>query len=222
MDKKKDILEKGAIVQRDGNLFAIAPHLPGGLVTPENLRKFADVSEKYNASALKISSSQRLVIVGIKEEDLDNVWRDLEMSPGAAVGMCVRSVRICPGTAFCKRAVQDSLNLGLKLDSIYHGMQLPCKLKIGVSGCPNSCSESVVRDIGFVGDSKGFKLYVGGSAGVNPMIGHLIASELSEDESLEITEKIITFIKKTNSKKRIGKLIEEIGIDEFKKEIERL
>lgn len=218
-EEKKDILEKGAIIQRDGESYAIAPHLPAGLITPSQLRKFADVAEKYNAAALKISSSQRLVIVGVKKEDLDNVWNDLEMSPGAAIGMCVRSVRICPGTAFCKRALQDSLSLGLKLDSIYHGSQLPSKLKIGVSGCPNSCSESVMRDIGFIGDSKGFKLYVGGAAGNSPRIGNLLASGLSVEESINITGKIIDYLKKCNSKKRIGKLIDEIGFDKFKEDI---
>lgn len=214
----KDIPEKGAIIQRDNETYAVAPHIPGGIIDPAKLRNFADVAEKYG-SVIKITSAQRIAIVGIQEKDLDNIWTELGMKPGAAIGLCVRSVKICPGTTFCKRGQQDSVGIGLKLDEKYHGMELPFKLKMGVSGCMNSCAESVIKDIGLVGTSKGFRLYAGGSSGITPRLGNLIAEELSENESLDLIERIITFYKKTNQKKRIGKIIDEIGLENFKKEI---
>ena len=125
----KDILEKGAIVQRDKETFAIAPHIPGGIIDPAGLRKIADVAEKYNAKVLKITSAQRIAIVGIDPKDIDNAWKDLGMKPGAAIGLCVRSIKICPGTTFCKRGQQDSVGVGLKLDEIYHGMQLTLEVQ---------------------------------------------------------------------------------------------
>jgi NAD(P)H-nitrite reductase large subunit len=214
----KDIYEKGAIVQRDGETFAIAPHIPGGIIDPDKLRRIADVAEKY-ASVLKITSAQRIAIVGIQEHNIDNVWKELDMKPGAAIGLCVRSVKICPGTTFCKRGQQDAVGIGLKLDDKYHGMELPFKLKMGVSGCMNSCAEPVIKDIGLMGTSKGFRLYAGGSSGVSPRLGNLIAEELSEQDALEIVDRIISFYKKTNQKKRLGKIIDEIGIDNFKKDV---
>ena len=84
----KDIPEKGAIVQRDKQTYAIAPHLPGGLVDSATLRRIADVADKYNAAALKISSASRIAIVGLKEEDLDGAWADLGIKPGHAIGLC--------------------------------------------------------------------------------------------------------------------------------------
>ena len=215
---KNDIPEKGAIVQRDKETFAVAPHIPGGIIDPFKLRNFADVAEKYG-SVIKITSAQRIAIVGIQEKDLDNVWEELGMKPGAAIGLCVRSIKICPGTTFCKRGQQDSVGIGLKLDEKYHGMELPFKLKMGVSGCMNSCAESVIKDIGLVGTSKGFRLYAGGSSGITPRLGNLIADELSENESLDFIDRIISFYKKTNQKKRLGKIIDEIGLDNFKKEV---
>ena len=215
---KNDIPEKGAIVQRDKETFAVAPHIPGGIIDPAKLRNFADVAEKYG-SVIKITSAQRIAIVGIQEKDLDNVWEELRMKPGAAIGLCVRSIKICPGTTFCKRGQQDSVGIGLKLDEKYHGMELPFKLKMGVSGCMNSCAEPVIKDIGLMGTSKGFRLYAGGSSGVVPRLGNLIAEELSENEALEIVDRIITFYKKTNQKKRLGKIIDEMGLDNFKKEV---
>jgi NAD(P)H-nitrite reductase large subunit len=214
----KDIYEKGAILQRDGETFAIAPHIPGGIIQPDKLRIIADVAEKYG-SVLKITSAQRIAIVGIQEHNIDKVWEELDMKPGAAIGLCVRSVKICPGTTYCKRGQQDAVGIGLKLDEKYHGMELPFKLKMGVSGCMNSCAEPVIKDIGLMGTSKGFRLYVGGTSGVTPRLGNLIAEELSENEALNLIESIITFYKRTNQKKRIGKIIDEIGLDNFKKEV---
>jgi NAD(P)H-nitrite reductase large subunit len=211
-----DIPEKGAIVQRDKETYAIAPHIPGGIMDVSTLRKIADVAEKYNASAVKITSAQRMAIVGLKAEDLDSVWTDLDMPPGAAIGLCVRSVKICPGTTFCKRGQQDSVGVGLKLDKLYHGMELPSKLKMGVSGCLNTCAESSIKDIGLIGTAKGWKLLAGGSSGLKPRIADLIAEGLDDDEALKLVDSIIEFIKSRGEKKRLGRVIDGMGLEEFK------
>jgi len=217
-EKKTDLPEKGAVLQRDRETYAIAPDTPAGIVPPETLRKFADVAEKYNAAAIKITSAQRMVIVGLKEEDIDNAWKDLGMSPGAAIGLCVRSVKICPGTAFCKRAVSDSLSLGMALHEAYHGMSLPAKFKMGASGCPNCCAESWVKDIGFIGFKDGFKVVVGGEAGRKPRIGTELTYAASIDDAMKVTQDIIDFYKANGKpKERLGELIERIGFTEFSK-----
>ena len=216
---KDNLPEKGAIVQRDRKTYAIAPHLPSGVVDPATLRKIADVAEKYGATALKMTSAQRIAIVGLKEEDLDNVWADLGIKPGAAIGLCVRSVKICPGTTFCKQAKQDSLGLGLKLDAKYHGMSMPSKLKIGVSGCPNSCAEPAIKDVGIMGTPKGYTLMVGGSASAMPRLADVVAKELSEEEVIEAVDKILNYYKNSGTKKRLGKYIENIGLENFKSQV---
>jgi NAD(P)H-nitrite reductase large subunit len=215
----KDILDKAAIVQRDKETYAIAPHIPGGIIDPAGLRKIAAVAEKYGAKALKLTSAQRIAIVGIQPEDIDKAWKDLGMKPGAAIGLCVRSVKICPGTTFCKRGQQDSVGMGLKLDEIYHGMGLPWKFKMGVSGCANSCAEPAVKDIGLIGASKGWRLLVGGSSGLKPRIGQVLAENLSDEDALSLIDKVISYYKVHAKKQRLGEFIEEIGIEKFKKDV---
>ncbi len=216
---KGDLPEKAAILQRDRETYAIAPHIPGGIVYPATLRKIADIAEKYGAAALKITSAQRIAIVGLKEEDLDAAWGELNLKPGAAIGLCVRSVKICPGTTFCKRGKQDAVGLGLKLDEKYHGMQLPSKFKMAVSGCQNSCSEPCIKDIGIMGTPRGFTVTVGGSAGPRPRLGTEVAKDLSEEQVLDLVEKIISFYKGYEKPRRIGEVIDEIGIEKFKAEV---
>lgn len=216
----KDLLDKGAVLQRDKETYAIAPHLTGGLVTPDQLRKIADVAEKYNAAALKVTGAQRIAIVGLKEEDIDSAWADLGMKPGAAIGLCVRSVKICPGTTFCKKGLQDSVAIGSKLDGAFHGRNLPNKLKIGVSGCPNSCADSHTRDIGLIGGGKGWMVYVGGKGGLKPRLGDRILLSVPEDELFQVVEKIIqVYDENAQGKERIGDYIDRVGLGEFKEKL---
>ena len=218
-EKKKDLLDKGAIVQRDYETYAIAPHIPGGICEPSTLRRIADVAEKYNAATLKLTSAQRIAIVGVAESDIEDAWRDLDIPPGYAIGLCVRSVKFCPGTTFCKRGKQDSVKLGMEFDGKYHGMTLPSKFKIGVSGCTNSCAESWIKDLGFIGMPKGWKVVVGGSAGAAPAIADVLAEDLNDNEAIDLADRVINYYKNCDTKKRLGRYIKEMGFEEFKKVI---
>lgn len=212
--------EKGAIIQRDKETYAIAPHIPCGVITPELLRKLADAADKYQAQAVKITGATRIALVGIKEEDVDRIWEDLGTSKGAAVGLCVRSVRACPGTTFCKLGQQDALGLGMKLDELYHGFELPGKFKMAVSGCNLSCAESWVRDIGLHGRPKGWMVSIGGNVGADPRIGQELVSELSDAQALETVAKIISFYQEKGKKgERLGKMIDRLGLEPFKEAV---
>jgi len=208
--------EKGVILQRDKETYAVAPHVPCGVITPDLLRKLADAAEKYNAAAVKITSAARIALVGIKEEEVDAVWKDLGMNPGHAVGLCVRSVKACPGNQFCRLGRQDSLSMGMKLDEIYHGHELPSKTKMGVSGCQNQCAETWIKDVGLFGKKNGWTLMVGGSAASKPRLAQILAEDLSSEEALKKIEKVIEFYKANGKKfERIGKMIDRVGFETF-------
>jgi NAD(P)H-nitrite reductase large subunit len=217
----QDLLEKGAILQRDKQNFAIAPHIPGGLITDINLlRKLADVAEKYKVQAVKITSAQRIALIGLREEDLDQIWAELEMKPGAAIGLCVRSVKICPGTDYCRIGMQDAVGVGLKLDEKYHGMELPYKFKIGVSGCPNNCSESSIKDIGLVGMQKGWRVLAGGFvSGLKPRLADVIATGLDDGEALALVDNIVDWFRDQGKSKRLGRVIDDISLARFMEEL---
>ncbi len=208
--------EKGAVLQRDKETYAIVPHLPLGLITPEQLRKIADVADKYQPAALKVTSAARIAIVGLKEEDIDNAWKDLDMQPGAAVGLCVRSVKACPGNTLCRLGQQDALGIGTELDKRYHGFELPGKFKIGVSGCPNQCGESSIKDLGFVGKAKGWTIVVGGNAASRPRLAEKLTDNVDTAEALRISDNIMNYFKENGKKgERLGRFIDRIGFETF-------
>ncbi|MDH4321079.1 MAG: NAD(P)/FAD-dependent oxidoreductase [Desulfobulbaceae bacterium] len=210
--------EKGAVLQRDKETYAVVPHTPLGIVTPAQLRKIADVAEKYQAKALKLTSVGRVAMVGFKEEDIDAVWRELGIPPGAAVGLCVRSIKACPGTTFCRLGQQDAVGLALELDKRYHGFELPGKFKIGVAGCPNQCAETSVKDLGFYGKAKGWTMLVGGNAASRPRLADTVTENLSDEQAMAMADKVIHFFKENGKKgERIGRTIDRLGADVFRK-----
>ncbi len=218
-DDKVNIPEKGAAVQRDMETYAIIPYIPGGMVNPDTLRKIADVAEKYNPKIIKMNSEHRIGFYGLKEEDIENIWEDLGMEPGGFTGKCVRAAKFCTGTTSCKKGYQNTVKLGLKIDEMFHKMETPHKVKISLSGCPSSCAESAVRDIGLIGTPKGWKMLVGGTCGLQVKKGKLIAKNLSNDEVIQYISKILDYYKEKNIGKRMGAFIEKIGFDNFVQKI---
>lgn len=212
--------EKGAVLQRDKESYAIVPHFPLGMITPDNLRKVADVAEKYSIGAIKITSASRIAMVGFKEEQIDDAWKDLGIDPGHAIGMCIRSIQACPGTTLCRLGKQDSLALGKEIDDRYHGYQLPNKLKMGVSGCINNCAETPVKDIGFVGKPKGWTIVVGGACGSRPQLARDLISNLTDQEALDICDKIVKYFEAEAKKsERMGRFIDRVGFETFKEAV---
>ncbi len=208
--------EKGTILQRDKETYAIAPHIPCGMTTPEQLRNIANVAEKFDCQALKLTSAARIAIIGLREEDIDQVWADLGMVPGHAVGLCVRSIKVCPGTDYCRLGLQDSLAMGMRLDERYHGMELPNKMKMGVSGCTNNCAENCIKDIALMGKKTGWNVTAGGNGARKPRLADTIAEELDDKAAIALIDHIIDYYRENGKKgERIGQMIDRIGLETF-------
>jgi NAD(P)H-nitrite reductase large subunit len=217
---KTNIPEKGAIIQRDLETFSISPHIPGGFIEPKMLRKIAEVAEEYGVKYIKLTGSQRIALIGIREEDLDKAWAGFT-DRSSAIGLTIRSIKICPGTRACKKARQDSPGLGFALDEEFYGKPAPAKFKMGVSGCPNCCSDSWMKDLGFFGTNDGFTVVVGGKGGKSPMVARELASGLTGDEAVALARKVIAFYRENaKTPERLGSLIERIGFDTLVKALE--
>lgn len=213
---------KGAILQRDKETYAIVPRIPMGVLTPEILENLAKVARKYNVRIIKITSGQRIALVGIRPQDVDSAWNDLEMEVGPAEGLCVHYVQACPGTETCKFGQGDSLTLAAKIEKLYVGKKdfFPAKTKFGISGCKLNCAESFVRDIGVFATPDGWTVVVGGNSGGRPRIGNVIAEKLSEKETIELMKRILDYYaRNARQRERLPRFIERVGAEEFKKAV---
>lgn len=208
---------EGAILQRDKQTYAIVPRTPAGLLTPDALENLASVARKFEIPVIKITSGQRMALVGMKKEDVEPIWQELGMDIGRATELCLHYVQACPGTAVCKFGVQDSLGLGIGLETDLAGSGTPAKLKIGVSGCPLCCGESFVRDVGIIGKKKGWTLVFGGHSGARPRIGDVLAEDLSTEDVVALTKKLVAYYTENAKKKeRAARFTERLGVEAIK------
>lgn len=211
---------KNAILQRDKKTFAIVPRIPAGLLQKDHLAAISEVTEKYNIPIVKITSGQRIALVGVEESDLDDIYKDLGMDPGHATELCLHYVQACPGTEVCKFGVLDSLGFGIKIEEVLSNIDLPAKFKIGVSGCQFCCAESFVRDLGLIGKKNGWTVIFGGNAGNRPRIGDVIGTNLADEEALELLKRCIDYYSANGKKKeRSARFIQRIGVEEFKQHV---
>jgi NAD(P)H-nitrite reductase large subunit len=219
---KDDLLTKGAILQRDEETYAITIRLPGSVFDVPTGTRIADVAEKYNAKILKVTGDGRLAMIGIQEEDIDCIYADLGMKPQAGTALCQQYIKVCPGNTYCNRGQKDTLGFARRLeDQFYPIPKIAAKIKIGISGCFNSCSEPAIKDIGLIGLPKGWILMVGGAGGKDPMIAEPIARDLSDDQAIEVIGKILMYYRGMAAQHRtrnarLGVILSKVGSDRLR------
>ncbi|MEP7190291.1 MAG: NAD(P)/FAD-dependent oxidoreductase, partial [Roseiflexaceae bacterium] len=203
-----------ANIQKDAT-FSVVPQMPGGITSPAQLRKIADVAEKYSVPLVKLTGGQRIDLLGIKKDDLPNVWQDLGMPSGHAYGKSYRTCKSCVGTDFCRFGLGDSITLALKVETRFKGLESPGKLKLAAAGCPRNCSEAYVKDIGFVAIEGGkWEIYIGGAAGAHIRKGDLLCTVDSHDDALTYAGRFIQYYRE-NAKflERTYGFVQRIGVD---------
>jgi nitrite reductase (NADH) large subunit len=207
-----------ANIQRDGT-FSVVPQMKGGVTTPAQLKKIAEVAEKYEVPMVKLTGGQRIDLLGIRKEDLPGVWSDLGMPSGYAYGKSFRTVKTCVGTDFCRFGLGDSTALGIALEERYKGLESPAKMKLAVAGCPRNCSEALVKDVGVVavGDGK-WDLLIGGAAGASVRKGDVLATVNSPEEVLTLAGRFMQYYRE-NAKwlERTYDFVPRIGVDQLRK-----
>ncbi|MBD0862260.1 NAD(P)/FAD-dependent oxidoreductase [Gordonia sp. zg691] len=206
-----------ANIQRDGT-FSVVPQMKGGVTSPEQLRKIADVADKYSIPMIKATGGQRLDLLGVKKEDLPKVWEDLGMPSGYAYGKSFRTVKTCVGTDYCRFGLGDSTQLGIDIETRYQGLESPAKLKLAVTGCPRNCAEALCKDFGVVaiGDGK-WEIYVGGAAGAHIRKGDLLATVDSPAEVIRLCGIFIQYYREQGKwLERTYAFVPRIGIEELR------
>jgi nitrite reductase (NADH) large subunit len=207
-----------ANIQNDGT-FSVVPRIRGGVTSPAELRKIADVAEKYNARMVKITGSQRIDLLGIQKADLPKVWADLGMPSGQAYTKGVRMVKTCVGTEFCRYGVQDAIQTGIELEKRLENLYTPHKTKMAVTGCPRNCSEATVKDIGLVGQEGSWQVVVGGAAGKSVRRADLLITVKTTDEALDAAMLFFQYYRENaNFLERTYDFVERVGIEKIRKE----
>jgi nitrite reductase (NADH) large subunit len=207
-----------ANIQKDGT-FSVIPRIRGGVTSPDELRRIADVADKYQVPMVKITGSQRIDLLGVKKADLPAVWADLGMPSGQAYTKGVRMVKTCVGTEFCRFGTQDSTGAGVEMERRFEQLFTPHKVKMATVGCPRNCAEATVKDIGLIGQENGWQVVVGGAAGKSVRKADLLITVETTEQALEASELFFQYYRENaNYLERTYDFVERLGIEKVRKE----
>jgi nitrite reductase (NADH) large subunit len=201
-------------IQRDGT-FSVVPQMKGGVTTPAQLRRIAEVAEKYEVPMVKVTGGQRIDLLGVRKEDLPAMWDDLGMPSGYAYGKSFRTVKTCVGSDFCRFGLGDSTQLGIDLETRFQGIESPAKMKLAVVGCPRNCAEAYVKDVGVVAIGNGkWEVYVGGAAGATVRKGDLLATVDSPEEVMTLAGRFMQYYRENaNWLERTYDFVPRVGLE---------
>jgi len=208
-----------ANIQKDGT-FSVVPRMFGGVTTAKDLRRIADVADKYNIPTVKVTGGQRIDLFGVKKEDLPKVWADLDMPSGHAYAKALRTVKTCVGSEWCRFGVQDSTQMGIDLEKMLWKMYAPHKVKIAVSGCPRNCAESGIKDVGVIGVESGWEIYVAGNGGIKTEVAQFLVKVKTPDEVLEYSAAFLQLYREeARYLDRTVHYVERVGLEYVKQRV---
>ncbi len=208
-----------ANIQKDGT-YSVVPRMWGGLTTPAELRRIADVAEKYQVPTLKVTGGQRIDLLGIRKEDLPGVWQELGMPSGHAYGKSIRTVKTCVGSEHCRFGTQQSMRMGVALEKMLFAMWSPHKVKLAVSGCPRNCAEAGIKDVGIIGIDSGWEIHVAGNGGIKTEVAHFLCKAKSDEEVKAISGAFLQLYREEGFYlERTVHYVNRVGLDYVKKRV---
>ncbi|MBK7508926.1 MAG: NAD(P)/FAD-dependent oxidoreductase [Comamonadaceae bacterium] len=208
-----------ANIQKDGT-YSVIPRMWGGETTASELRRIADAVDKYQIPTVKVTGGQRIDLLGVKKEDLVNVWKDIGMPSGHAYAKALRTVKTCVGSEWCRMGTQDSTQMGKDLERAMWRMYAPHKVKFAVSGCPRNCAEAGIKDVGIIGVDSGWEMHIGGNGGIKTEVAHFFTKLKTAEEVLEYTGAFMQLYREEGwYLERTVHYLNRVGMDYVKKKI---
>jgi nitrite reductase (NADH) large subunit len=199
-------------IQSDGT-YTLIPQMYGGLTNPEQLRKIVQVAEKYHINDVAITSDQRIHLLGVKKDDLAEVWADLNMPLSLPQANGVQNIKTCIGEHICSCDKKPSIELAVSLEKHFEFLTSPYRVKMGVSSCLHNGAGSTTKDVGVIGVDRGWEIYIGGSSGRNVRSGELLCVAATTEEAIELIRGFVQYYRETaNYLERTWEWIERVGL----------
>ena len=216
---------RGALIEKSKEHFVIRLGLVGGSCSPQFLRAVAELAERFGDGSIHLTTRQSMEIQNVPEELIHEALAHMDALglPSANSGERVRSIVACPGHPACRFSTGDTQRLAQSIHSHFHHYEgLHTKLKISITGCPNSCAKPQENDIGIMTlGTSGYRLFIAGRIGRKPSLAIPLDSYATNEDA------VIRFIARTldwlaergKPKERFAGVIERVGQELFHSEV---
>ncbi|MEM6838198.1 MAG: ferredoxin--nitrite reductase [Cyanobacteria bacterium P01_C01_bin.120] len=188
--------------QQQPGLNYVGFHVPVGRLMAQDLFDFSRIADVYGEGEIRLTVEQNVIIPNIPDSRLDLLCAEpLLQRFSIAPSPLVRSLVSCTGAQFCKFALvetkQRALAIARQLDAV---LNLPTPVRIHWTGCPNSCGQPQVADIGLMGTKvrkdgetvEGVDIYMGGKVGKDAKLGTCVQKGVPCDELPAVLTGLLT------------------------------
>lgn len=188
----------GTYPQKQKGLFYLGARVPVGQITAKQLERLADLADHYGSGEVRLTVWQNFILPNVPAAYTGTVAKALEKMGFPTTASNVASgVIACTGSRYCKFAQSDTKSHALALiKHLEKKMQLDQPVNIHFTGCPNSCAQHYMGDIGMLGakvrGEEGYHVFVGGGFGKSQAIGRQLFSGVHHTEVNTTIEKILS------------------------------
>ncbi|HMC28754.1 MAG TPA: NirA family protein, partial [Verrucomicrobiae bacterium] len=191
----------GVFAQKQGGLNYLGVAVPVGQITPKQLLRLAEIADLYGSGEIRLTVWQNLILPNISDAYVETVkkavvkvgldWRQSHLRSGLVA---------CTGNSYCKFASANTKGHALEIaDYLEKRMVLDQPLNIHLTGCPNSCAQHYMGDIGLLATKvkvsgetvEGYHVFVGGGFGANQAVGRQVFQGISVQQLKPTLEKML-------------------------------
>ncbi len=187
----------GDFPQKQRGLNYVGAVCPVGHLTPKQMLRLAELAELYGSGEVRLTVWENFIIPNVPDAFVPTLKRALEKTGLPAKQSNVSSgVIACTGNAYCKYAQANTKASALEIiKHLEKKLELDQPVNIHVTGCPNSCAQHYMGDIGLLGTKvrgeDGYHVFIGGGFGKNQALGRQIFSGVTATEISITIEKIL-------------------------------
>jgi len=233
-------LTRGVYGQRQEGVQMIRIKLPYGRVSPEQLIRISDISDKYASSTLHLTTRQDIQIHYVKLENSPKVWEELEQVGITLREACGNTVRNITASAYAGVDAHEPFDVTPYAHALFeYFLRNPIcqdmgrKFKMAFSSSDTDTAYTFIHDLGFIPREKeiegkrvrGFKVVIGGGLGAQPFMAQTAYEFLEEDYIIPFTSAVIRVFdhygeRTKRHKARLKYLLAGIGLEEFMRLVE--
>jgi ferredoxin-nitrite reductase len=191
----------GVHPQKQPGLFYVGVHVPVGEITPAQMLGIAELAELHGSGEIRLSVWQNLLLPNIPEASVETVCRSLQAMGLETTQSHLRSGFVaCTGNAYCKFAQTNTKAHAAALaGALEKKLQLDSPINIHLTGCPHSCAQHYMGDIGLLGTKtkvagesvEAYHVFVGGGFGPNQAVGRQVFTAVPFPELEGALEKML-------------------------------
>jgi len=187
----------GVYAQKQAGLNYVGVAIPVGQITPKQMLRVAEIADLYGSGEIRLTVWQNFIIPNVPDAYVETVKKALRKIGFDTQQSLLRGGLVaCTGNSFCKFAQSNTKGHAAALaDHLDKRLTLDQPINIHLTGCPNSCAQHYMGDIGLLGvkvrGEDGYHVFVGGGFGADQAVGRQLFAGVSATSLNETLERLL-------------------------------